>query len=209
MQFPAQTGESYLIRVGGFQGDQGTATLTIYCASDPNFGVATCGVATNDCFETSDEPGCADSACCLPTCFVDPFCCDTKWDEVCVEKASEVICRDTPPDVCGPGAGDCNAAAGNGTPGCEDALCCQAVCLEDPYCCLTEWDNYCAAAAGSVCGLFEVCETATGDCLTEQTTPGCGVQSCCNAVCSIDETCCNTVWDDYCAERAASISECQ
>ncbi len=63
-------------------------------------------------------------------------------------------------------AGDCCSA--NGTPGCDDPACCQAVCDYDAFCCTTEWNSYCADAAALLCG--ELCpgpspwEPGTGDC---------------------------------------------
>ncbi len=47
--------------------------------------------------------------------------------------------------TCGPGAGDC--FTGNGTPGCEDPVCCAAICAADSFCCDVTWDGICAAAA--------------------------------------------------------------
>ena len=44
--------------------------------------------------------------------------------------------------VC-PGAGDC--CASNGSPGCNDADCCECECAIDPFCCDIEWDGLCAA----------------------------------------------------------------
>ncbi|MCH8852050.1 MAG: hypothetical protein IID41_05295 [Planctomycetes bacterium] len=44
--------------------------------------------------------------------------------------------------ACGPDAGPCSEA--NGSPGCEDTECCNAVCDLDPFCCDVEWDEYCA-----------------------------------------------------------------
>lgn len=49
-----------------------------------------------------------------------------------------------------PGSGDCFSA--NGTPGCDDADCCNAVCAQDPFCCNNEWDSLCASQAASICG---------------------------------------------------------
>ncbi len=52
----------------------------------------------------------------------------------------------TIPKQCGEGAGACGKA--NGSPGCDDELCCALVCLNfDPGCCEAEWDDFCAAAA--------------------------------------------------------------
>ncbi|MFQ5589900.1 MAG: thrombospondin type 3 repeat-containing protein [Phycisphaerae bacterium] len=207
--FPAQSGQSYLIRIGGYLGDMYLGAVTIYCDSDPAFGVATCGISSGDCLVENSGPGCSDGSCCTSMCVFDPFCCDTLWDARCAEKAEQIICRDTPPDACQPAAGDCNNPVGNGSPGCEEPACCQAVCRRDSYCCLTEWDDICADIAQAACGSYVVCETATGDCLAQQSTPGCQVQSCCNAVCSIDPACCTNAWDDLCAETARTTTECQ
>ena len=57
-------------------------------------------------------------------------------------------------DACGfIAAGDC--FAGNGTPSCNNELCCLAVCEIDPGCCLVEWTENCA-------GIADV----TGDCFS-------------------------------------------
>ena len=48
---------------------------------------------------------------------------------------SEVKCE----ALCGlPGSGDC--CDDNGTPACDDADCCNAVCGTDPFCCGVGWD---------------------------------------------------------------------
>ena len=48
--------------------------------------------------------------------------------------------------VCGDaGAGDCCIA--NGTPACDDQICCEAICAADPFCCATAWDSICAGEA--------------------------------------------------------------
>jgi len=41
-------------------------------------------------------------------------------------------CDATPPSACGPANGDCCVA--NGTPGCDDAPCCEFICAADPFC---------------------------------------------------------------------------
>ncbi len=46
-----------------------------------------------------------------------------------------------------PGSGNCCIA--NGTPGCDDATCCNAICLIDPFCCDGFWDFLCADAAAA------------------------------------------------------------
>ena len=48
--------------------------------------------------------------------------------------------------ACGnPESGPCSIA--NGSPGCDDSLCCCLVCEEEPLCCTSEWDAACAAIA--------------------------------------------------------------
>ncbi len=59
----------------------------------------------------------------------------------------------SPPPVGNPA---CNANAGacdqsNGTPGCNDVVCCNIVCQADPFCCDTSWDAICAEAASTAC----------------------------------------------------------
>jgi hypothetical protein len=48
-----------------------------------------------------------------------------------------------------PGEGDCCEA--NGTPACDDAECCAAVCAIDAFCCDVEWDQVCADEAAEIC----------------------------------------------------------
>lgn len=46
---------------------------------------AVCG-AGGSCFDTHG-PGCADESCCNVVCILDSYCCDTEWDEPCVDEA--------------------------------------------------------------------------------------------------------------------------
>ena len=48
-------------------------------------------------------------------------------------------------------SGDCCDPLGNGTPGCDDPTCCDAVCSIDPFCCDVAWDTLCAAQAQELC----------------------------------------------------------
>src|SRR5690606_28790221 len=58
---------------------------------------------------------------------------------------------------CGnPGSGLCiSTPDGNpvttGTPGCEDAACCELVCAQDPFCCDTTYDSFCQAEGRGLC----------------------------------------------------------
>ncbi len=108
-------------------------------------GAGPCGdPAAGSCFEADGTPGCDLLECCLSVCAVEPVCCETAWDLTCKDLAN-VLCGN-----CGsPDAGDCCQA--DGTPGCDDAACCRAVCEADPFCCAFGWDELCAASAAKLC----------------------------------------------------------
>ncbi|MEK7730744.1 MAG: hypothetical protein AAB363_02695, partial [Planctomycetota bacterium] len=48
----------------------------------------TCGRGAGDCHTLHATPGCDSEACCAAICADDPFCCDTEWDQVCVDLAA-------------------------------------------------------------------------------------------------------------------------
>jgi hypothetical protein len=39
-------------------------------------------------------------------------------------------------------------------------------------------------------------------------SPGCDCSNCCSAVCAVDSFCCNTMWDEICAEIAIGLAAC-
>ncbi|MHC4414149.1 MAG: hypothetical protein ACYS0G_02575 [Planctomycetota bacterium] len=150
----------------GTPGCADTACCTIVCDSDPYCcdvdwdGVCAeqaqalcdcsggfCGPGNGNCCVANGTPGCEDTECCESICTADPFCCDQEWDAMCAAQA-QAAC-DCSGGVCGPGNGTCCVA--NGTPGCEDIDCCNAVCAADPWCCDVEWDGQCAEAAQALC----------------------------------------------------------
>jgi hypothetical protein len=103
--------------------------------------------------------------------------------------------------ACGPDAGSCNEA--NGTPGCDDVECCEAVCAADSFCCETEWDGACVNLALELCGgKGGVCAPGAGDCSVPNGTPGCEDVDCCELICGQDPFCCDTEWDQICADAA-------
>jgi hypothetical protein len=88
------------------------------------------------------------SAC---TCAVDPYCCQTAWDEVCIAYAT-IYCGARCPGlpVCGsPTAGACTTE--HATPACADADCCVTVCTLDAFCCETAWDATCVKESNALC----------------------------------------------------------
>ncbi len=101
--------------------------------------------------------------------------------------------------ACGPGAGDC--CAQNGSPGCEDSTCCEAVCIDDPFCCEITWDDVCAARAADQCATCALpsCNEDAGDCCSANGTPGCDDSDCCAIVSACDPFCSDSNWDEACA----------
>ena len=111
-----------------------------------------------DCFTaTPGIPGCQEEVCCNLVCDVDQFCCVIEWDQNCVDIAIGVCLGDC--DTCGlPNCGDCFVDHGGGDPFCNDqctgqecAGCCLTICAFDPYCCGTDWDEFCVAEAEEFC----------------------------------------------------------
>ena len=101
------------------------------------------------CCEANGTPGCSLESCCFDICLIfDPSCCEVEWDQGCVDLAAVLcpFCADPP--KC-PGEGECFEA--NGTPGCDDEICCTEVCVIDATCCDVEWDEACAALALDAC----------------------------------------------------------
>ena len=101
---------------------------------------------------------------------------------------------------CGnPASGPCDVA--NGTPGCDDASCCEPICAADPYCCDTAWDSICADAASTQCGDGGG-GGGTGACCAPNGSPGCEDSECQSLICNADPFCCDTEWDQVCSDAA-------
>ncbi|MCA9289540.1 MAG: hypothetical protein KDA25_00330 [Phycisphaerales bacterium] len=140
-------------------------------------------------------------------------------EEVCIlfsihnidllECCADFICCPAPdcaPQGPCPGKGDCCAA--NGTPGCEQPECCEAICAADPFCCDTEWDGICAnaALANPLCDCFV--EENNDDCedrfdifdgQTGYSTIGATTDGLPHAVCMFDGQTYNDIWYNYVA----------
>lgn len=145
----------------------------------------------------------ADCGVCPPTtcehsvCFVgnklDPaLCTDPCVDEVCMQQAS----------CCG---------GPNWNQGCEDLAdmlcpgtdpCVSAVCAADPTCCNVSWTQACVDQAVLLCNtacdcVHSIC--ATGEKLASSCNP------CAEAVCAVDDYCCNQSWDGICVGEVEAI----
>lgn len=182
-----------------FAWDAGCVDLAEQCggcgAATGTTGETTGGPDPTACCMPSDQPGCLDDPA-LETCVcgIDAFCCDTQWDDQCVQEAVRQ-CGAT----CGMGGDACCAPAG--TPGCpEDPAVEACVCAIDSFCCDEQWDGMCVESAQNDCGL--VCMNAGGDCCAPSGGLGCDDMAVSDCVCALDPFCCDTQWDGQCVDEA-------
>jgi hypothetical protein len=160
--------------------------------------VCECPESDHNCF-TEGGPGCTDPKCCELVCKLDPFCCTSGWDALCVTLAIELC------DGCGdPFSGDC--CTEHDTPFCDDRDCCERICMDDAFCCEIAWDALCveAALANPLCNC--ICPESNHNCFTTG-DPGCTSKECCAAVCVIDPFCCEVAWDPLCVEEAIELCD--
>jgi hypothetical protein len=178
-----------------------------------------CGsLNTGPCCIAHATPYCSNSQCCGAVCALDPFCCESAWDLSCTQVAQVTAACSTQNCVCGgnvrPGEEiSCFTVHADG--GCTDSLCCQTVCLRDPYCCYVSWDQSCVNVANDLCSTEPGCINSdtslpvNGSCFVAHTTPGCDKPGCCSTVCA-DPTyayCCQDRWDAACAIRASEVCD--
>jgi hypothetical protein len=166
-----------------------------------------CGMETaGDCFVPRILPACSEGTCCAAVCAVDPVCCQSAWDDLCVEQALKLpaVCVKL---TCGdPLAGP--PCQPHPSPASNDLACCKLVCAGDAFCCDTEWDATCVQAALALpeCGCsYECGDTCAGDCCRAHDNQACDDAECCAVVCQLDPYCCDTVWDTACAADARSL----
>jgi hypothetical protein len=134
----------YPVMIDPAFGSIGDYTITVSSAK----AGPTCPIpGDHDCC-VQGGPGCNDQACCDLVCAADPFCCNSAWDQLCVN-AAVALCACVPPPVCPNPEHDCLTT---GTPGCSDQACCETVCAVDPFCCQTAWDTICVNEAATMCG---------------------------------------------------------
>jgi len=76
--------------------------------------------------------------------------------------------------------------------------CVTDICQFDPYCCQTEWDDFCVEKVLSECGDW----TCAAACSHNPCETGEPLDSTCNTcsaqVCFVDPTCCTDAWDQAC-----------
>ncbi len=150
-------------------------------------------------------PGCDDPVCCNSVCYLDTYCCEIEWDQLCADAADALCDRGLFPTCGKPTSGFCYLP--NGTPGCDNATCCTAVCLIDPDCCDIAWDEDCVVLATENC--TQCGDTLAGSCFNPNPSPACDDEDCCVAVCDVDGFCCSVAWDGACVGIASSLTECK
>jgi len=195
---------------GGFPQEAGTD-----CA-DSNFDtyaddcLVECPVSgTSCCGGLSGLPGCTNTSCCEDVCALRRSCCEVAWDAQCVLLAVDVpACSCSPLQACcAPGFTDnCRHVPDNPT----GSTICAAELSGVARGSGTDCEDL-APIDGIADDCFVGCPPgATGDCCSPAglVTPGCEDEACCNAVCAIDLSCCDTQWDFECAARAANTPEC-
>jgi hypothetical protein len=151
-----------------------------------------------DCCAPHGAPGCDDLAVSDCVCALDGFCCDTEWDDICVNEA-QYACM-APCGLPPANMGDCCTEQPG--PGCGDMVVTACTCMIDGDCCLFPWDAICIVTAVSSCALECAGVDPLDPCCLVQAGPGCGdamVEAC---VCAFDPFCCNTQWDGICVDEA-------
>jgi subtilisin family serine protease len=154
---PAQV-ESFLLNSAddiGVPGDDdtfGRGRVNVYRGVQAAIAAA----CTHDTCVASTALGTGCNACVASICDVDPYCCNTYWDGICVSEMQSV-CGSL---RCSASQGTCqHTLCTTGTRlsnGCDvppaTSSCVTSICSVDPYCCTTAWDSYCVNEVYSVCG---------------------------------------------------------
>ena len=104
-----------------------------------------------ECQEVIGGPNGCDTECNNEICPFDPYCCDQRWDELCVDQAGARCNNVERPLCCG-----CTVGQG-GLAGClSDFECELVICPNDLFCCGAEngigfWDLICVNTALDIC----------------------------------------------------------
>ncbi len=149
--------------------------------------------------------------CVQTVCNLDPYCCATAWDSICVAEATSECnaCQNPTPPSTPPAActhSECEAGEALQST-CSD--CADDVCEADAYCCDVAWDSVCVARAVNQCS-----QCAPEGCEHNECVQGAALDATCSpcagAVCAADPFCCSNSWDNYCVQGAQQLCpDCQ
>lgn len=198
------------------------ACVGTFCVNETSVCLDDGAVSTQDCCIGGPEAGCADPTCETCVCTLDPFCCDTSWDSVCVGEAN-LECN-----------AECNCEGSGETTACVDTFNCVVSCL-DGACvdqCYANAEPAAALLAETLvtCLVNNACFDAltpddfdaclslncsaeadacaappvSQDCCVGGPNPGCNNAACEDCVCAFDPFCCDTSWDSICVEEASA-----
>jgi len=166
-----------------------------------------CPNSSHDCL-TEGAAGCSDAVCCKLICSLDPFCCNSSWDGICVD-ATIANCTLAPGcNTCCPA--DLNADGVIG--GADLGILLGAWGTSEPCPDLSGNGTVGGADLGLLLGAWGpcppgitcVCASATHDCCTTGDA-GCNDAKCCESVCTADAFCCEQSWDSLCVNGAAQL----
>jgi hypothetical protein len=102
---------------------------------------------SHDACEVGDAMSASCDGCIAELCELDPYCCESSYDETCVAEAQTIAtCGCEPVVTCAHDECDTGEIL---DPTCSD--CATAVCEADGYCCNTTWDELCVDQAVSLC----------------------------------------------------------
>ena len=109
-----------------------------------------------------------------------------------------------------PGCGAENTSACDqvhALPFCDVPPCCESVCSVDPNCCEITWDSACVSTAGLLCnqGQPGCGREGAGACQEAHLGPFCDDPICCARICFDRPLCCETSWDEGCAQLAIDL----
>jgi hypothetical protein len=119
-----------------------------FCANGCGGGGGGGGGCSHDECSTGGALYSGCSSCVTAICDADPYCCNTEWDSTCISEVDQ---------FCDPGCGGGGGGGGCAHDECVTGValdyscsdCAYDVCDYDSYCCDTQWDSQCVAAAES------------------------------------------------------------
>ncbi len=146
----------YLISATGLYGEGGVGEGSLGPRQIVSSGPCTGSFCPHDKCIEGDALSTNCGGCVASICAVDPYCCITAWDDICVGEV-RTVCNNL---TCLESAGSCShtlcSFGPTLTPGCDvpplSTSCVAQVCAADPFCCQDHWDSICMDEVTTICG---------------------------------------------------------
>ncbi|MGH9867003.1 MAG: right-handed parallel beta-helix repeat-containing protein, partial [Candidatus Polarisedimenticolia bacterium] len=146
----------YLVSATGIYGEGGVGAGSLGPRQILSSGPCTGSFCPHDKCMQGDPLSTNCGGCVASICAVDPYCCNTAWDNICVGEV-RTVCNNF---TCLESAGSCNHTLCSFGPtltsGCDvpplSAGCVAQICAVDPYCCDEHWDAICINEVTTICG---------------------------------------------------------